>query len=387
MKKFLTLLLALACGLTCTFSFAACGGGDEEGPTKSATANVLTVEETDIATKRAVGWIREDEPEVVENTGAGIFYAIDVCVYSPSRLLTGITLRASDFTCGGVQACSLTTLETFENVTDPYIDTWEPYNFGAVYVDGSYAELPDGGFTETYGSRLDLNSPGNHDCGTSTASSIDAREVWRVVLFFEREPSYETVEYNGQTIETRSIYNSAINHSDFAVTVGSNTLYMCLNGAQRTNKVYEAVSGQYKYTYTEEIDEVLESTVSCFVKVEGLTSDFTDKVYYYQFSLEVNGETIECKNILSEIASVGADLDEATVEAEKESIMQKYGLTDPDLDFYTFYIERDEIHYVNPNYSSSISESDTVLLLDFGLTEKPESFKLFLGDTEITVVG
>ena len=132
---------------------------------------------------------------------------------------------------------------------------------------------------------------------------------------------------------------------------------------------------------------MLESTVSYFVKVEGLTSDFTDKDYYYQFSLEVTGETIECKNILSEIASVGADLDEATVEAEKESIMQKYGLTDPDLDFYTFYIERDEIHYVNPNYSSSISESDTVLLLDFGLTEKPESFKLFLGDTEITVVG
>lgn len=380
MKKIFYVLMALLSAMVCAFSLAGCGG-NKETVTNSYTVKSIQLAPTESNELSVKGWVRQGDPQPVENSGTGTYYATDVCIYNSGAALNGgasNTIQLSDFKYGDVSPIGYRIYEEFEDVTDPDgFGRWVNIEFDTLYTQTGDS---DEGYVRTYGKnltpgRIFYNEGGRYFWSDDPILSLKQNQVWRLTLLFDELPTEQELYVKSSRINFRSASNGI---DDYSVNTGfSNTISMCINNEVGQDQVYEAVSGQTVYNYTEKIENITDVT-NYFVEISTmLVGDIDDNTELTpeNFFLKADGKNYPCKGFSPSVSK------NQTISEERESeirnnIMTEYAFTDYEMDVYELFVNTDAIEYkfdsIKPEKLLASS-----FVFDFGLTQQPESYALF----------
>ena len=377
-RKILALILALASMAALSATLAGCGA-EEAGGGLALTAKEMSFETVDLTlTFSAKGMTGEPTAEGDGETR----YIADVCLLNNgnSAYTTG-KLYANLFTYGDLTATGMIIYEDYGPLPDELntetFGRWEPIDFY------TYKKI-DGGATYTDGRNLDAE-----DLTSSTDLRLAAKEIWRVLVIFDEQPgASDTLRYQSSPV----YYRSASNGIDDYPVIGSN-IHMCLNHEAGEPDVYERISLATTYTYTTAVEKTFPGTAYILSAKNLRLYDLEagTEILPENFTLEVNGEKITCKGFYKGTAY-------ATAEQEKEiweTVAAENGYTDTDTAFLapsygtTSYTGRNNIVYDEESYVRNANTWLFNLKFDFGLTEMPDSYKLFYNhngtETEIAL--
>ena len=325
--------------------------------------------------------MRQGDPQPVENSGTGIYYATDVCIYNSGAALNGGAYNAiqlSDFKYGDVSPIGYTTYEEFDDVTDPdSFERWTNIKFDTLYTQtGNYDE----GYVRTYGKNLTPGrvyypgEGGRYFWSDAPILSLKQNQVWRLTLLFDELPDEQELYFKSSRIYFRSASNGI---DDYPVSTGfSSSIFMCINNEVGQDQIYEAVSGQTVYNYTEKIENSTDVT-NYFVEISNLLVGDIDSytaLTLENFFLKADGINYPCKGFSPLVLKKQKVSEERETEI-RNNIMTEYSFTDYETDVCILYITTDVIDYK----LNSVRPADTLtsFVFDFGLTQQPESYALF----------
>lgn len=380
-KKILALILAVVSMAALLATLAGCDSDESEGSSSvQFTAQKIEFRSIDQTQTLSTYGLTGDP----ETSGNGqTYYVADVCVYNSGATIPSTTqnkIHANLFTYGDLTAVGMMITEDYGDLSDSAItpDTyprWEPRR--------TFDETRSisGGYRRTVGYDVSESS-------SEYPRDLRTKEIWRVLVFFDAQPgASDTLRYQSAPVYYRSA-SDGIDYDTYAV-IGSD-IHMCLNHEAGEADVYTLVSTKTVYTYTTEIEKTVPGSMLALntTNIGFFALEQGTEILPADFTLEADGKEYTCRGFLG--GSLGYLSDEYKQQL-LEAAAAEYGYTDiatafpPQFSGTSF--TGDTIRYTD----SYTRDDEWVfdIRFDFGLTEEPDSFKLFYNyngtKTEITL--
>ena len=385
-EKFLALVLTLISVAALCAALAGCGTEEAAGG-PAITAKEMSFSAVDLTlTFSAKGLTGEPTTEGDGNPR----YIADICVFNSGTSVPATNrLYTNQFTYGDLTASGM----IIYSQDQPYpedLDTktygrWEPVTF-------SSTSRTDSGIIYTVGRVLEHKTFNDGIVAADDYASFDIKpgEIWRVLVIFDEQPgASDTLRYQSAPV----YYRSASNGIDDYPVIGTN-IHMCLNHEAGEPDVYERTSLATTYTYTTDIEKTFPGTAYILSAKNLRLYDLEagTEILPENFTLEVDGEKITCKGFYKNTTYATDEQQEEIWEA----VAAENGYTDTATAFLApSYGITSYTGMNNIVYEESYVRGDNTWLFDikfdFGLTEQPDSYKLYYNfngtEAEITLAA
>ena len=384
-KRLLTTLTALLCATICTFGLVGCGEPGNKGDGGvHATAESVQINEVTL-THTLTGWGLSGEP--TKSSDYKDYWMVDVAIYnySSGSYYDDDLVDISKFSLGGL---------TPERVSSHSGEPTEPtlpcaffnYNSSAnPAMKTSEDEIANGGYTVTRGTPLWHSGPVSNSA--SQEISLSGKNMMRFSLYFAEEPDAGAqLKYNGKTVGANDGVKSLdeLAGADY-YTLGSNydMLRMFTNRDpaeyEDTNQIaLKTYLGTLTYTYSTPLEASMTTTAYLvdLTNVDVTPFGSNRRISASNFALVIDGQTYEGQRII--------DSESPTEETGSSSeIAQQLTAKLTTDDYYKIQCTSQQLSMSG----EKLYDTAELLRLDFGLTSKPETFKLTYGNMEVLVVS